>query len=124
MPIKGGRGFFHAQAFMKDKEFSLIQKRDWKDFNTKVHVGVCFDVGITVDNTEYRRADGSLIGIGLNRFEKLTFKVKSKNVEDFNIPQGAQVVPVNPRCTLYGDRMDQLSIVCDDVVVVQKAPKN
>lgn len=116
--------FFNFLLFATDKVFLVLNVREWKHYKTKDHEGVIIEVAIIEDNTKYEKPDGTPIEQKANLFEKLQFKIKSKNVGDVNIHPNDLVEPVNPRCTLYGAHMENLSIICDDVKVVQKSTKN
>ena len=101
--------FFYTDAFFTGKELTVIGKRENLDFNTKQHLGTTIDTVVTKDDTPYRQKDGEHV---TNLLEKLSLKV-NKDIVD--VPMGAQAIPVNPICSVYGDYRDKLSIVCEDI---------
>ncbi|MCC8356376.1 MAG: hypothetical protein LJU34_00725 [Oscillospiraceae bacterium] len=103
---------FDWGAFSRDKKFVSLGSRPWTDYETGVVKGTRVEVVIWEDKTPYRRKDPS--DTQSNRFEKLTFNAAKTGV----VPGDVEVVPVNAVATIYGDRRDQLSIVCDDVKVI------
>ncbi len=104
---------FAWNEFISGKRFVSIGSRPWTDYNTGAVMGTRVEVVIWEDKTPYKRKDPS--DTQTNRFEKLTFKL-AKTVA---VPADVEVVPVTAVATIYGDRRDQLSIVCDDIRVVE-----
>ncbi|WP_322353813.1 hypothetical protein [Paratractidigestivibacter sp.] len=105
---------FDMQAFSQGKVYLVTGISPWNDFTTKAHLGTKVEVVIAEDKTPYKSNDGEVVS---NAYEKLQFKVAKDNV---SVPVGAQVVPVNPVATIWGDYHNKLSVKCDDVKVVQK----
>lgn len=103
---------FNWKGFSKDKVFVVTGVSEWRDYDTKQHMGTKVEVVISVDNTQYQQRDGKQIS---NLYEKLTFKVG----KDIQVPIGAEVIPVNPVCSIYGEFRNQLSVRCDDVQASQ-----
>lgn len=103
---------FDFEAFSKGKYFQVTGCSEWKDFETKAHMGTKVNVAIVKDNTPYNLKDGESVS---NRYEKLTFKVS----KDINIPVDTIVVPVNAVATVYGEYRNQLSIKADDIKILQ-----
>ena len=101
---------FDFEAFSSGKVFSVVSIGEYKDFNTKEHLGSKVEVVILEDNTEYDSADTRN-----NRFEKLVFK--SSN--DVNLKVDDIVKPVQPIAKCFGEFHNQLSITCKDVVLVK-----
>lgn len=123
--LKNLAGHFDIVRFAAGKKFCFMCAKEWLNYKTKEHEGVRIIAVISEDDEEYKKADGTLIGVGINRFEKLTFKIKSKTADDYDdIPQNTEIVPINPRCTIYGDHMENLSIICDDIEVVSVPTKD
>lgn len=101
--------FFDTEAFFAGKELTVTGKKEYQDYDTKKHLGTIVEVVITKDDTPYRQKDGEHV---TNLLEKLSLKV-NKDIVD--VPMGAQAIPVNPICSVYGDYRDKLSIVCEDI---------
>lgn len=101
--------FFDIEAFFKDKELTVIGKKEYQDYDTKKHLGTIVEVVITKDDTPYRQKDGEHV---TNLFEKLSLKV-NKDID--NVPIGSLAIPVNPICTVYGKYNNELSVRCEDV---------
>ena len=107
---------FDAEGFFAGKRFKAIGMQEWKDFETGKVLGKKIEVVIASDKTDYGCTDGEVIS---NVYEKLVFKVR-KNEE---IPMGAEVKPINPLCSVYGEYRNQLSIVCERIDVLGNAGK-
>ena len=107
---------FDAEGFFGGKRFKAIGVQEWKDFETGKVLGKKIEVVIASDKTDYGCTDGEVIS---NVYEKLVFKVR-KNEE---IPMGAEVKPINPLCSVYGEYRNQLSIVCERIDVLGNAGK-
>ena len=103
---------FDFEAFSKGKAYRVTGVTEWKDYNTKEHMGTKVETIIVKDDTQYKLKDGESVS---NRYEKLSFKIH----KDVNVPLDAYVVPVNPVATVYGDYRNQLSITADDIKVLQ-----
>lgn len=103
---------FDFKGFMEGKICLVVGISEWVDHDTKKHMGTKVEVVIVEDKTQYVHKDGEVIS---NRYEKLIYKVK----KDIKVPIDARVVPVNPVGTVYGDYRNQLSIVADDIRVIQ-----
>lgn len=108
---------FNWDGFARDKIFSVTGISEFKDYESQRHLGSKVDTAITNDGTKYLTKDGSTV---TNLYEKVSFKVK----KDVNVPINAKVLPVNPVVTVYGEYLNQLSIVCDDIVIVDEKGKN
>ena len=102
---------FGWEQFSAGKQYAVTQVSDYSDFNTGEHLGTKIEVVIVVDDTVYRTRDGEAF---TNRFEKLVFKVN----KDINLPLDAMVQPKGVTATIYGEYRNQLSIKCEDVVVI------
>lgn len=79
-------------------------------------LGTKAEVVILQDKTDYGQSDGA--NSVTNLYEKLIFKVPKK----LDIPLNTEVIPVNPKATIFGEYRNQLSIVCDDIRVVSETP--
>lgn len=110
--------FFYTEAFFKEKELTVTGKREYHDFNTKQHLGTIVEVVISKDNTPYRQKDGEHV---TNLLEQLSLKV-NKDIVD--VPVGAQAIPVNPICSVYGDYHNKLSVVCEDVKFISASSQS
>lgn len=102
---------FHCKAFFDGKKFLCVGCQNWTDYETKKHMGTKVNAVIIEDNTPYKQKDGETVS---NLYEKIAFKCK----KDVNIPQNANIIPVNPVATVYGEYRNQLSIVCDDIQII------
>ena len=107
---------FDWNSFEAGKIFIVTGISENKDYNTKAHLGSKVECVIATDNTQYKSKNGEKI---TNRFEKIVFKV----TKDIDIPLDSRVKPVNAVATIYGDYRNQLSVKCDDIVVVQAKDK-
>lgn len=105
---------FDFEEFSKGKAYQAISVSEWKDYNTKAHMGVKVDALIAKDDTPYKQKEGEHV---TNAFEKISFKIR----KDVNIPVGAFVMPVNAVGVVYGDYRNQLSVTADDIRVVPKS---
>lgn len=105
---------FNFEAFEKGKKFVAIGKSAWTDRDNKDNVlGVKYDVVIAVDKTDYGAKDGEVIN---NLYEKFTVKT-TKNID---IPMNSEIKIVGAVASVYGEYSDKLSVVADDIQVVQK----
>ena len=107
---------FNWAAFAEDKQFVVTGSSEYRDFNTKAHLGTKVECIIAEDRTPYKSKDGQKYS---NLYEKITFKVS----KDVNIPVNSVVKPVNAVATVYGEYRNQLSVKCDDIVVVTPKEK-
>lgn len=116
--MKGLYQFLHFnwEDFARDKTFVVIKTSDDIDYQSKMKIGKRIECVISTDRTQYNFKNGSEFS---NRFEKITFKT-SKEV---NIPLESQVVPKGVVAHVYGDYMNQLSVKCDDIVIVPTQTK-
>lgn len=105
---------FNFEAFEKEKKFVVTGKSAWTDRDNKDSVlGVKFDVVIAVDKTDYGNKDGEVIN---NLYEKFVVKV-AKNSD---IPMNSEVKIIGANASVYGEYSEKLSVVADDIQVVQK----
>lgn len=102
---------FDFSRFATGKVFLVVGKRPWLDYDTGAALGTTVECVIYKDETIYKRKEGDTSS---NLFEKLSFKV-SKPVE---VPLRAQVKPVNPKATIWGEFRNQLSVKAEDIEVV------
>ncbi|MFR3348547.1 MAG: hypothetical protein ACLTSC_04235 [Mediterraneibacter faecis] len=91
----------------------MVNKQAWIDYKTKNQLGTKIEVVIITDKTDYGCEDGEEVS---NIYEKLVFKV----AKEIDVPMGAEVKPVSPICTVYGEFRNQLSIVCNDIEIIGK----
>ena len=75
------------------------------------------DVVILTDETEYKAKPGEIV---TNRFEKLTVKIP----KTLDVPINVMVEMVNPKASIYGEYRNQLSVVADDIRIVQTSNKS
>lgn len=103
---------FDFEHFSKGKVFSVVDYSTWVDRDTKKLLGTIVNVVILQDETYYGEDRA-----GTNKYEKLRFKVRDKQLI---LSADTQVVPVNPIARVYGDFNNLLSVTCDDVKVVEQ----
>ena len=109
--MKGLRQFlrFDFDGFCAGKRFVATDCRPWTDHDSGKVVGTRVEVAITADGTSYATGkDGKTVS---NLFEKMVWKLP-KNVD---IPTGTVVAPIGGTATVYGDYMNQLSVVLTDI---------
>ena len=104
---------FDWKDFAKDKKFMAIGIAPLTDYKTKEILGTKVEVVITQDNTPYERKEGEQ---GSNLFEKLIVKVPNQ----IDIPMNVEVQLKNVMCNVYGDYRNQISVYCEEVIVVGK----
>lgn len=107
---------FDWDAFAEGKSFLVTGISEYQDFDTKSHLGTKVECVIASDKTQYKFKEGEVFS---NRFEKISFKV----AKDVNIPVESRIVPKNAVATIYGEYRNQLSVKCDDVVIVTPKEK-
>lgn len=105
--------YFDYEGFFEGKCFKMVNKQAWIDYKTKNQLGTKIEVVIITDKTDYGCEDGEEVS---NIYEKLVFKV----AKEIDVPMGAEVKPVSPICTVYGEFRNQLSIVCNDIEIIGK----
>ncbi len=104
---------FDSAAFFNGKKLMTTACAPWNDFDTKAHLGTKVTVAFVEDKTLYKPGKN---GVPINNlFEKLDVKI----AKDINVPVGVLVEVVNPVCTIYGDKRNQLSVKAEDVRVLQ-----
>lgn len=108
---------FDIAAFCKGKTFLTTGHRPWIDYETKQVRGEKVDVVILTDETEYKAKPGEIV---TNRFEKLTVKIP----KTLDVPVNVMVEMVNPKASIYGEYRNQLSVVADDIRIVQASNKS
>lgn len=89
---------------------TAIKIKSWQDYQNKQVLGSIVTVVIMNDSTYYGEGVASS-----NRFEKIRLKVKKQ----VSVSVNSLVVPVNPKCRVYGDYNNQLSVTCDDIKVIE-----
>lgn len=104
---------FDFEEFSKGKLYQAVGMSEWKDYETKAHMGVKVETVIARDNTQYKQKEGELV---TNAYEKITFKIR----KDVSVPMNSFVVPVNAVSVVYGDYRNQLSVTADDIRVIPK----
>ena len=100
---------FAWESFSEGKRFMCIGTREWKEHDTKNHLGTLVDSVIMQDKTDYGKE-------GSNIYEKLTFKV----AKDVDVPMNAEIIPKNVEAVVYGDFRNQLSCTAEDIEIVTK----
>lgn len=104
---------FDFDAFMNGKRFMTVGRKDWIDFNTKEFLGTKIDLVIIEDKTSYDLKDGE---VGSNLYERIVAKVP-KNLD---VPMSVEVRLHGVEASVYGDYRNQLSVVADEIVIVNK----
>lgn len=103
---------FDFEKFSYGKRFLLISLSEWKNFDSGALLGTKAEAVILQDKTDYGQSgDANHV---TNLYEKLIFKVPQK----LNIPLSTEIKPINPKATIFGEFRNQLSIVCDNIEVV------
>ena len=112
---------FDWESFSHGKEFLVVGCGQWIDYDTKEHLGSKVDCTIYTDDTPYNQREGETM---TNRFEKVTFKVRQKNI---NVPVNSMITAHDVKATIYGEHRNQLSVTCESMTVnpqpQQAAPK-
>jgi uncharacterized phage protein gp47/JayE len=103
---------FDWDAFSAGKRYLVVGVSEWKDFESKEHLGTVVEVVISKDDTQYAQKEGEHVS---NLFEKLKFKVR----KDVDVPIKSYVEPVGVKATVYGDYRNQLSVKADGIKVIQ-----
>lgn len=101
---------FDNHEFFGKKSYLLFGSEKWVDYESNKVMGVKFKVVIYQDETNY--GDLSISNAG----ETLTVKVKGARDGYQGAPVPVRLI--NPRGTIYGEYRNQLSIVADDVEII------
>lgn len=107
---------FDSAAFFKDKLLKVVANSPLTDYNTKEVIGTKTTVVIVEDNTEYHTKAGEIS----NLYEKINIKVPGKTLE---LASGTLVELIDPKCVIYGDYRNQLSVTAADVRALRPAGK-
>lgn len=105
---------FDSMAFFKEKSLQVVSCGPLTDYETKRTVGTKISVVIIEDNTKYHSKAGTISNI----YEKLTVKVPGKTLE---LAPGTLVELIDPKCVIYGDYRNCLSVTAADVRPIQPA---
>lgn len=100
---------FEWKPFADGKRFMCIGIREWKNHETKEHLGTKVDAVIMQDMTDYGK-DGN------NLYEKITFKICC----DIDVPMNVEIIPKGVDATVYGDYRNQLSCMVEKIEVITK----
>ena len=103
---------FDSARFFSGKRLKVITSGQLVDHETKQVIGSKIALAIVEDKTEYHSKSGEQIS---NLFEKVTVKVPNKSLE---LALGTEVELIAPKCVVYGEYRNQLSITADDIKVV------
>lgn len=103
---------FDFIGFSKGKTYAFISALPWQEKGTSKLLGTTVECVVLEDNTKYREGRK-----GTNKYEKIRFKVKDKQL---NFAPDTIVSPVNVVAKVYGDYNNMLSCVCDDLLPVEK----
>lgn len=101
---------FNWEKFAEGKTFVVIGTSEYQDHDTRAHLGTKVECVIASDDTNYKNKNGEIS----NLYEKITFKVS----KDISVPLKSRVKPVNAVATIYGDFRNQLSVKCDDILII------
>lgn len=104
--------YFDIDEFVAKKKLVVICVQQWKDFESKKLIGTKIETVIILDRTDY----GNSEGIVNNLYEKLIIKVPAK----IDVPINSEIRLINAEATVYGEFRNQLSIVAENVEVVDK----
>ena len=108
---------FASAEFFEDKRLQATSCGPLLDYTTKKPIGTKVGIVIIEDRTTYHSKSGEQFN---NQFERFNVKVLNK---ELNLTPGEKVTLVNPKCVVYGNYRNQLSVTCDDVQPVQHAGK-
>lgn len=100
--------------FAKDKELVVTGCAEWKDYKTHQHMGTRVYCVIAKDHTRYFYRGENVVG--LNEFERLSIKIP----KTISVDRGAQITLVNPQATVYGQYSNNISVLADDIKVVNQ----
>lgn len=103
---------FDSSGFFRDKLLKVASNGPLTDYTTKQVIGTKTTVVIVEDNTQYHTKTGEQIS---NLYEKITVKVPGKALE---LVPDTLVELVSPKCTIYGDYRNQLSVTATDVKAI------
>ena len=107
---------FNWPAFSTGKYFLSIRTSEWKHHETGQLLGTKVEALITDDQTDYGVPELARA----NLYEKITFKVPHSVI----VPPEVEIQPKgNIRATVYGDFRNNLSIVADDIEVIDDKKK-
>lgn len=103
---------FDCEEFFKDKDVRVMAQEQWsryEDGSIVEQLGTKYKCVIATDNTEYT---GEKVEPDLNAGEQLVIKVPNqpKNFKKFS-----RITMVNPKGSVYGTFMSELSVTADDV---------
>lgn len=113
IPFQG----FDSMAFFKDKLLKVLANGPLTDYATKQVIGTKTTVVIVEDNTVYHTKTGEKIS---NLYEKINVKVPNKALD---LAPGTLVELVDPKCVIYGEYRNQLSVTAADIRVLQSSGK-
>lgn len=115
MSLKKLRQFlvFDWEGFAKDKLFAATGCVPWLDFDTKEKLGVKVTAVAVRDNTHYQQNEGENVS---NLYQEFVFKVG----REISIPSNAYITPIGVKATVYGNYMNQLSIKCEDIKIMEQ----
>lgn len=106
---------FDLQAFLAEKNLTVVGSRNYEEHETKKHLGITVDCIITQDRTQYVFKDKPFT----NLYEKISLKV----TKDVTVAIGDIVEPVGDiKATVWGDYNNNLSVVCSDIKVLEAEP--
>lgn len=105
--------YFDAVEFFSKLILIAIGKSVWKEFGTDTIKGTKIEVVIASDKHNYNLKEGENVN---NMYEKLIIKIP----KEINVPMNSKIRLINPTANIYGEYRNQLSVVAEDVEVLDK----
>lgn len=104
--------YFDAEGFFSKLGLIVVGRSVWKEYGTGEIKGSKVEVVISSDKHNYNTSDGEIVN---NLYEKITVKIPKK----IDVPVNAKVRIVNPEGNIYGEYRNQLSVIADDIEVLE-----
>lgn len=105
--------YFDAVEFFSKLILIAIGKTVWKEFGTDTIKGTKIEVVIASDKHNYNLKEGENVN---NMYEKLTIKIP----KEINVPMNSKIRLINPTANIYGEYRNQLSVIAEDIEVLDK----
>ena len=105
--------YFDAVEFFSKLILIAIGKSVQKEFGTDTIKGTKIEVVIASDKHNYNLKEGENVN---NMYEKLIIKIP----KEINVPMNSKIRLINPTANIYGEYRNQLSVVAEDVEVLDK----
>lgn len=104
---------FEADKFLEKLDLMGLKCELWSDYESKQIKGIKITATVWSDSHDYGNDSVSNVG------EQLVIKVLDSNAVllDFKTPHFIEAI--NPKGTIYGEFSNQLSLVADQVVIME-----